>query len=141
MRQGLLERLKDGGVVCGEGYLFELERRGYLQAGPFVPEVVLDRPEVVRQLHRDFVHAGSDVVEALAYYAHREKLRFLGREGAVQELNRWSASARRRRADRKSGWACARSFRWWARKGALAEPLISNRCVLHGARARGPAPA
>ncbi len=39
---GLLERLAQGPVICAEGYLFELERRGYLQAGPFVPEVVLE---------------------------------------------------------------------------------------------------
>jgi hypothetical protein len=38
---GLLERLASGPVICAEGYLFELERRGYLQAGAFVPEVVL----------------------------------------------------------------------------------------------------
>ena len=62
-------------MICAEGYVFELERRGYLQAGAFVPEVVLEQPEVVGQLHRDLVHAGSDVVEALTYYAHRDKLR------------------------------------------------------------------
>ncbi|MBA3381180.1 MAG: homocysteine S-methyltransferase family protein, partial [Actinobacteria bacterium] len=39
MSQGLLERLDEGPVICAEGYLFELERRGYLQAGAFVPEV------------------------------------------------------------------------------------------------------
>jgi betaine-homocysteine S-methyltransferase len=75
-------------VICAEGYLFELERRGYLQAGAFVPEVVLEYPEVVTQLHRDFVHAGSDVVEALTYYAHREKLRVIGREGDLESINR-----------------------------------------------------
>ena len=41
---GLLERLEQGPVICAEGYLFELERRGYLQAGAFVPEAVLDHP-------------------------------------------------------------------------------------------------
>jgi betaine-homocysteine S-methyltransferase len=84
----LVERLEQGGVVCAEGYVFELERRGYLQAGAYVPEVVLEHPEVVEQLHRDFVHAGSDVVEALTYYAHREKLRVVGREHQLEELNR-----------------------------------------------------
>ena len=49
----------------GEGYLMELEARGYLQAGGFVPEVVLEHPNLVRDLHREFVHAGSDVVVAL----------------------------------------------------------------------------
>jgi betaine-homocysteine S-methyltransferase len=85
---GLLERLRRGPVVCAEGYLFELERRGYVQAGPFVPEVVLEHPEVVAQLHRDFVRAGSDVVEAFTYYAHREKMRIVGKEHLLEELNR-----------------------------------------------------
>ena len=76
---GLLERLAKGCVICAEGYVFELERRGYLQAGAFVPEVLLEHPEVVERLHRDFVHAGSDVVESCTYYVHREKLRVIGR--------------------------------------------------------------
>src|SRR5438477_622294 len=84
----LLERLEAGPVICAEGYLFECERRGYLQAGAFVPEVVLEHPEVVAELHREFVHAGSDVVEAFTYYAHREKLRLIGREGDLEPLNR-----------------------------------------------------
>ena len=49
---GLLDRLAQGPVICAEGYLFELERRGVLQAGAFVPEVVLEEPELVAQLHR-----------------------------------------------------------------------------------------
>jgi betaine-homocysteine S-methyltransferase len=88
MSEGLLERLERGPVICAEGYLFELERRGYVQAGAFVPEVVLDHPEVVAQLHRDFVRAGSDVVEAFTYYAHREKMRIVGKEHLLEDLNR-----------------------------------------------------
>ncbi len=88
----LLELLKQGPVVCAEGYLFECERRGYLQAGAFVPEVVLDHPEVVEELHREFVHAGSDVVEAFTYYGHREKLRVIGKEDILEPLNRQALS-------------------------------------------------
>ena len=84
----LLARLGKGGVICAEGYLFELERRGYLQAGAFVPEVLFEHPEVVEQLHMDFVHAGSDVTEALTYYVHREKLRVIGREKDLVPMNR-----------------------------------------------------
>src|SRR3989475_2531163 len=87
-KQGLLERLEQGPVICAEGYLFECERRGYLQAGAFVPEVVLDHPEVVAELHREFVHAGSDIVEAFTYYGHREKLRIIGKEHLLEPLNR-----------------------------------------------------
>src|SRR5215217_3081825 len=84
----LVGRLAQGPVICAEGYLFELERRGYLQAGAFVPEVVLEHPEEVAQLHRQFVHAGSDVVEAFTYYAHREKLRLIGKEELLKRINR-----------------------------------------------------
>jgi len=83
-----MERLANGPVICAEGYLFELERRGHLQAGAFVPEVVLDHPEEVTALHRQFVHAGSDVVEAFTYYGHREKLRLIGKEDLLEPLNR-----------------------------------------------------
>src|ERR1700758_3807898 len=86
--KGLLERLDEGPVICAEGYLFEFERRGYLQAGAFVPEVVLEHPDLVEGLHRDFVHAGSDVVEAFTYYAHRAKLRIVGRERDLERINR-----------------------------------------------------
>jgi betaine-homocysteine S-methyltransferase len=84
----LLERLTQGPLLCAEGYLFELERRGYLQAGAYVPEVVLEHPHLVEQLHREFVHAGSDVVEAFTYYGHREKLRLIGKEDLLEPLNR-----------------------------------------------------
>jgi betaine-homocysteine S-methyltransferase len=84
--------LEGGPVICAEGYLFECERRGYLQAGAFVPEVVLDHPGVVEELHREFVHAGSDVVEAFTYYGHRQKLRVIGREDILEPLNRQALS-------------------------------------------------
>ena len=87
-KPGLMERLAQGPVICAEGYLFEFERRGYLQAGAFVPEVVLEHPELVEQLHREFVHAGSDVVEAFTYYGHRAKLRLIGREKDLEPMNR-----------------------------------------------------
>lgn len=70
-----MERLKDGEtVICAEGYLFEFERRGHLKAGAFVPEVVIEHPDLVRVMHEEFVHAGSDVVEA---FTVRRRLLFL----------------------------------------------------------------
>ena len=84
----LLERLGAGTVLGAEGYVFELERRGYIKAGPFVPEVVLDFPDALRELHREFLRAGADVMVALTYYAHREKLRDVGREDDLEAMNR-----------------------------------------------------
>src|ERR1700757_290412 len=96
----LLTRLTDGAVICAEGYVFELERRGYLQAGSFVPEVLFEHPEVVEQLHMDFVHAGSDVTQALTYYVHREKLRVIGREKDLVPMNRAALGIAKRVARR-----------------------------------------
>ena len=84
----LIERLNKGPIICAEGYLFAMERRGYLSAGAFVPEVVLEHPEVVSQLHREFIRAGSDVVQAFTYYGHREKLRIIGKEDLLEPLQK-----------------------------------------------------
>lgn len=86
--RGILERLKNGTVLGGEGYVFELERRGYIKAGPYVPEVVLDFPGAVKELHREFLRAGCEVMVALTYYAHREKLKDVGRENDLESMNR-----------------------------------------------------
>ena len=86
--RGLLERLKTDVIVGAEGYVFELERRGYIKAGPYVPEVVLDFPDALRELHREFLRAGADVMVALTYYAHRQKLKTVGRENDLEALNR-----------------------------------------------------
>ncbi|MBO0781696.1 MAG: homocysteine S-methyltransferase family protein [Ktedonobacteraceae bacterium] len=86
--RGILERLAQGVVIGAEGYVFELERRGYIQAGPYVPEVVLDFPEAVKELHREYLRAGSEVMVALTYYTHREKLKAVGREHDLERLNR-----------------------------------------------------
>src|ERR1700689_392801 len=98
----LLVRLAKGAVICAEGYVFELERRGYLQAGAFVPVVLTEHPEVVEQLHMDFAHAGSDVTLALTYYVHREKLRVIGREKDLLPMNR-KALAIAKKVARRTG--------------------------------------
>ena len=88
MKKDLITRLNEGPVLFAEGYLFAMERRGYLSAGAFVPEVVLEHPEVVSQLHREFIRAGSDIVQAFTYYGHREKLRLIGKEKLLEPLQK-----------------------------------------------------
>ncbi|HSW89193.1 MAG TPA: homocysteine S-methyltransferase family protein [Candidatus Saccharimonadales bacterium] len=87
-KKNILERLKKNIVLGAEGYVFELERRGYIKSGPYVPEVVLDFPQAVEELHREFLLAGSEVMVALTYYAHREKLKDVGRENDLEKMNR-----------------------------------------------------
>ena len=88
MPKGILDRLSEGVVLGDGGYLLELERRGYVQAGPFVPEVSLTRPEVLAELHREFVNAGAEVIQTLTFYASEDKLATVGLEGRVEDMNR-----------------------------------------------------
>ena len=41
MSKNLIDRLNKGPVICAEGFLFEIERRGYMASGEFVPMVSL----------------------------------------------------------------------------------------------------
>jgi betaine-homocysteine S-methyltransferase len=97
-KAGLLERLEKDVVLGAEGYVFELERRGYIKAGPFVPEVVIDFPEAVLELHREFLRAGAEVMVALTYYGDREKLKTVGREADLELLNRQAVRLARQAA-------------------------------------------
>ncbi|MAJ22282.1 MAG: homocysteine methyltransferase [Candidatus Pelagibacter sp. TMED64] len=84
----LITKLNEGPVICAEGFLFEIERRGYMSSGQFVPMVSLDHPEVLENLHKDFQHAGSDIVQAFTYNGHREKMKVIGKEELLEPLNR-----------------------------------------------------
>ena len=99
----LIERLDAGPVICAEGFLFELERRGYLSAGEFVPEVALEYPDALKALHVDFQRAGSDIVEAFTYNGHREKMRVIGKEDLLEPLNRAALQIAREVADARPG--------------------------------------
>jgi len=87
-RSPIGEKLKTDMVILAEGFVFELERRGYLQMGPWVPIAVIEEPEVVKQMHRETVRSGTDVILACTYYAHEEKLRLIGRSETIEDLNR-----------------------------------------------------
>ena len=54
MKKDLIARLNEGPVLCAEGYLFAMERRGYLQAELVMPY----RAEIFMQrfmIHWEFV--------------------------------------------------------------------------------------
>ena len=72
--QNILERLAAGPVIGDGGFIFELEKRGYVKAGPWTPEATVEYPEAVKQLHREFLRAGADVMQAFTYYASEDKL-------------------------------------------------------------------
>src|SRR5262245_242538 len=95
MPRGLLERLADGIVLGDGGYLLELEKRGYVRAGPFTPEVSIEHPDALLELHREFVLAGAEVLQALTFYASEDKLATVGLADRVDDINRAAVAVAR----------------------------------------------
>jgi betaine-homocysteine S-methyltransferase len=110
----LAERLGHGTVLGAEGYVFELERRGYVTAGAYVPEAVLDFPAAVTELHRELLRAGADVMVALTYYAHRGKLRQVGRESELEAMNRQAVRLARQVASEGGALVAGNVCNTWA---------------------------
>jgi betaine-homocysteine S-methyltransferase len=99
MPKGILERLAEGPVLGDGGYLLELEKRGYVQAGPFTPEVAIEHPDALEQLHREFLRAGAEFLTTMTFYASDDKLETVGMKGKVDEINRSATLVARKVAD------------------------------------------
>src|ERR1700740_1162749 len=85
-KKGILERLKEGPVLGDGGYLLELERAGWGRPGPFTPEVSIVYPDALRELHIEFREAGAEVLQALTFYASRDKLATFGLEPRADDI-------------------------------------------------------
>ena len=98
--QSLGELLQSGVVIGDGGYLIELERRGYVDSGSgrekvgtgrgsgqFTPEAAVENPEALRELHREFLCAGSKVLQALTFFGTREKLNRAGYGDETERIN------------------------------------------------------
>jgi betaine-homocysteine S-methyltransferase len=79
-KKGLLERLAEGPIIGDGGFVFALEKRGYVKAGPWTPEAAIENPDAVLGLHREFLRAGADVMQAFTFYASDDKLENRGNE-------------------------------------------------------------
>lgn len=88
MAEGILERLAAGPVLGDGGYLIELERRGWVKAGDWLPFVVLDNPAELRQLHREFIRAGAEVIQSLTFFGTPSGLDWGKRGHDAEALNR-----------------------------------------------------
>jgi betaine-homocysteine S-methyltransferase len=96
----IAQLLNEGTVLGDGGYLIELERRGYVDSGSrrekvgtgkgsgqFTPEVAIENPDALRELHREFLNAGSQVLQALTFFGTREKLGRAGYGSQTEKIN------------------------------------------------------
>lgn len=98
--KNITELMKESVVLGDGGYLIELERRGYVDSGSgrekvgtgrgsgqFTPEVAIENPEALKELHREFLNAGSKVLQALTFFGTREKLNRAGYGSDTERIN------------------------------------------------------
>src|SRR5437773_3339754 len=110
--KSVIELLNEGTVLGDGGYLIELERRGYVDSGSrrekvgtgkgsgqFTPEVAIENPDALRELHREFLKAGSRVLQALTFFGTREKLTRAGYGAETEAINRAAVKIAREAAE------------------------------------------
>ncbi|KAF3849282.1 hypothetical protein F7725_015779 [Dissostichus mawsoni] len=92
------------------------KKRGYVKAGPWTPEAAAEHPEAVRQLHREFLRAGSNVMQTFTFYASDDKLENRGNTPRFsgQQINEAAC-------DLAGRWPM-REMLWW--QGESLRPLL-----------------
>ena len=101
MESRLLESIKKG-IITADGAMGTMIQR-YAEDASEVPErLLLDRPELIYRIHREYVAAGARLIETNTFGANYIKLKASGLEDRVEEINKRAVEIARR--------ACKESF-------------------------------
>jgi methionine synthase / methylenetetrahydrofolate reductase(NADPH) len=82
-----LDRLRESVLLCDGAMGTMLYSRGIFIHRCF-DELNLSHPDLVREIHREYLQAGADVIETNTFGANRFKLARHGLEEKVREINR-----------------------------------------------------
>jgi len=116
-----------GAAVLDGGFATELEARGLVLDDPlWAARALIDAPEVVGSVHRDYLEAGADVIETATYQA------------TIEGLTARGLSAREAADVLRLGvtLACRERDAFWDRSasdGARARPLVAASIGSYGA--------
>lgn len=84
----LMKRLQNGPPLLLDGATgTELHRRGINLSHPsWTAGVILDDPTVLREIHRDYVQTGADILTANTFRTHHRNVATLGRKVSARDL-------------------------------------------------------
>ncbi len=123
--KSISERLKESRPILLDGATgTELERRGVsMNSVAWSGLAVATDPDIVREVHLDYIRAGAEVIITNTFATGRNMLRLAGEEARTKELNRQAAGlalrAREEAGEAKSGdregsWRSAPDSVWVA---------------------------
>lgn len=114
-----LERLNSGEVLVADGATgTNLQKMG-LRPGTPPEELVFDQPDLLLQLERAFVEAGSDIILTCTFGGTRLRMKDSKYADRVSEINRRAAGLARQAASARTGVLVAGSM---GPTGALMKP-------------------
>jgi homocysteine S-methyltransferase len=97
MRKNYLDRLKDGVILFDGAMGTRLYEKGVFLNRCY-DEVCLTAPDMVREIHREYIQAGAQVVETNSYGANSIKLAEYGLADKTELINRTAARLAREEA-------------------------------------------
>ncbi len=97
MSELVLERLRQGPLLCdgGMGTMLYARAPEDLMHGRCFDELVLTAPELVQEIHRDYILAGAQIIETNTFGANAAKLDAYGLADRVKVINRTAAKLAR----------------------------------------------
>jgi methionine synthase / methylenetetrahydrofolate reductase(NADPH) len=87
MRKSLAEYVKDH-LLIGDGAMGTLLHRYGAPIGSCGEELNLTKPEIIKEIHHQYLKAGANLIETNTFGANREKLAKFGLEEKVADINR-----------------------------------------------------
>jgi betaine-homocysteine S-methyltransferase len=96
-------------------------------AGPFTPELALTHPDAIREMHREFLLAGAEVLQVMAFYGSRDKLATVGYADKTLEINQAATRIAREVAGDEAIVAGNLSATWrWSADSPAAQALVAG---------------
>lgn len=95
MREPILERLASGAVLIADGATGTMLQEAGLPTGTPGEAWILEQPDQIKQLHRAYIKAGSQLVLTSTFGGTRARLKAAGLAPHVAEINRRAAELAR----------------------------------------------